>query len=85
MTFISDVAEAIARIATLEGTHVFDIGGPAVTMRDILRTIGRLAGVPPVFEVGNRADDLIADTSMLASLTDFFPSTTIDQGLRSCV
>jgi len=85
LTYISDVVEAIVRIAVLQGSHVVDVGGLAVTMREIATVIGTLAAVPPVFAIGGRSSDLVADRATLAKLTGFSPSIPIEEGLRSCV
>ncbi len=81
LTYIDDVVEALVRIAALDSSHILDVGGPAIAMRDIATTIDPNA----TFEIGPPATSFIADKSALRALTGFAPQITFEEGLRACV
>lgn len=86
LTFIDDVVEAIVRMRDVAGSHVVDVGAPAVALRDVAWKIGDLVQRNVQFVTREEpAHDWIADPEPLRALTGFAPSIPIDEGLRACV
>ena len=74
LTYISDAVEAI-----LDPTVSGDVGGPAVSMRDLAECIGRVVGREPRFE---RRDEQATD--FIAHHSQFELTTNLDEGIRAC-
>lgn len=86
LTFINDVIEGLLRIARTNGSHVVDLGGPAMSMREIGETIGGMLGIAPKFETtATVARDWIADSTAIRALTGFTPETSFAEGLTRLV
>jgi nucleoside-diphosphate-sugar epimerase len=85
LTYIADVVEALRRIGAVSGSHVLDLGGPAVALADVAMAIGAVVGQEPVLGRGaSKAQDLIADMSELVRLISCKPEITLARGLEAC-
>ncbi|HEX2832194.1 MAG TPA: NAD(P)-dependent oxidoreductase [Thermoanaerobaculia bacterium] len=85
LTFIDDVIDGLLRISGVAGSHVVDLGGPALSMREIGTAIGAVLGVAPRFESGTGGTHWIADSDALRALTGHAPETPLLDGLRRSV
>lgn len=78
LTYIDDVADAIVRACDARESATYDIGGPAVSIRNIAITLGTLLGREPRFELRTDAPvDLIANPILRG--------VSLEEGLRRCV
>ena len=83
LTYIDDVTEAMARIARLDGSHLLDLGGEAIRIRDLGELIGRVVGATPTFAFRDTpGTDLIADATETWRLLDYQPRVSIEEGIR---
>ncbi len=78
LTYIDDAAAAIVSASRATESRTYDVGGPAIPMRDLAPAIGRILGREPRFEVReSAAADLIASPVL--------PGLPLEEGLRRCV
>ena len=88
---VDDVARALVAVARSNVTGAVNIGsGDAVTVREVVETIGRLTGRSDLLEIGAlpyAAGDPMAVTADVAKLAacGFTPSRTLEEGLAETV
>jgi UDP-glucuronate decarboxylase len=89
---VDDVARALVAVARSEITGAVNIGsGDAVTVREVVETIGRFTGRSDLLEIGAlpyAPDDpmvVVADTTRLTREVGWEPTLTLEDGLRQTV
>jgi nucleoside-diphosphate-sugar epimerase len=89
---VDDVARALVAVASSELTGAVNIGsGHAVTVREVVETIGRLTGRSDLLEIGvlpyAPGDPMVvvADTTRLTREVGWEPTLTLEDGLRQTV
>ena len=83
-TAIGDVAEAVRRCLSLDGSHILNVAGPEVlTLRQVAETIGCAIGRTPRFQ-SNPSDPpaIVGDTSRLRTALSWQPPTRFADGVR---
>ncbi len=92
--YVDDVVDALLRAAASEApAGPWNVGGPAVTLRDYAVRLGEAAGGPvrirveplPATRQAIAVDDLLLDTSRIRRDLGWRASTPLDAGLRATV
>jgi nucleoside-diphosphate-sugar epimerase len=83
-TAIGDVAEAIYRCLSLDGSHILNVAGPEVlTLRQVAEAIGGAIGRSPRF--ANKPETppvIVGDMTRLKSTLGWQPATRFSDGVR---
>jgi len=81
---VGDVAEAIRRCLSLDGSHTLNLAGPEeLTLRQIAGMIGTAVGREPVFTTKpGTAPVIVGDTSRLQATVGWQPPTRFVDGLN---
>jgi nucleoside-diphosphate-sugar epimerase len=83
--YVDDAARIVERCLQLDGSRIINVAGPqATTIRGITERIGRLVGARPVFELGGTDRNLVADITLLRSISND-PLIELDEGLSRTV
>lgn len=87
-TYVGDIVEGLYRAATSTWTGVANLGGGnRVSMRDVIDTVGALAGRPvPLLRHPRQSGDVkhtAADTTVARDGFGYVPATSLEQGLRA--
>jgi nucleoside-diphosphate-sugar epimerase len=86
--YVEDVADAFATLLDSDATGAFDIGsGDAVSLRDLLERLQRLAGRDGLLRFGaapprEEAARIVADGARLRDELGWAPAHTLDEGLE---
>jgi nucleoside-diphosphate-sugar epimerase len=83
-TAITDVAEAVRRCLSLDGSHILNLGGPEIlSLRQMAELMGRLIGREPTFNIRDEsAPVIVGDTTQLRKTFKWAPPTRFAEGLR---
>jgi UDP-glucose 4-epimerase len=81
---VADVAEAVRRCLSLEGTHTLNVAGPEVlTLRQVAEAVGAAVGREPRFHTKAETPPVIVgDTSRLKAALGWQPGTRFADGVR---
>lgn len=81
---VGDVAEAVRRCLTLDGSQTLNLAGPEVlTLRQIAEAVGAAVGRAPTFHLKSEPAPVIAaDTSRLVAALGWQPPTRFADGVR---
>jgi nucleoside-diphosphate-sugar epimerase len=89
---VRDVGAGLAALALSGVTGPVNVAsGQAISIADIARTLGRLAGRPELVHIGalpdrpNEPPRIVADITRLRDDVGFVPSRTLDQGLAEAL
>jgi nucleoside-diphosphate-sugar epimerase len=82
-TAIGDVAEAVRRCLSLDGSHILNVAGPEVlTLRQAAEAIGSVIGRKPRFQSNpNDPPVIVGDTSRLRDALGWQPPTGFANGV----
>ena len=92
-TFVDDVVDACCRVASLDDCGgVFNVGGPASSLRELANLITQVAGsgsyVVKQYDDDRRAIDIgsyVADDGALRKATGWSPRTSLREGIERTV
>jgi len=83
---VNDVATILSSMLGRQTPHVMNVGGPdVVSIRQIAEQVGRLVSKQPVWEIGSRSSDIIADISTMKEFLGGTHLTSFTDGLETLV
>jgi UDP-glucose 4-epimerase len=83
---VDDVATLLSSMLGRQTPHVMNVGGPdVVSIRQIAEQVGRLVSKQPVWEIGSRSSDIIADISTMKEFLGGLHLTSFTDGLEVLV
>jgi len=86
LILVDDVATLLSSMLGRQTPHVMNVGGPAVvSIRQIAEQVGRLVSKQPVWEIGSRSSDIIADISTMKEFLGGTHLTSFTDGLETLV
>jgi nucleoside-diphosphate-sugar epimerase len=83
-TAIGDVAEAVRRCLSVDGSHILNLAGPDVlTLRQVAEAIGSVIGRRPRFQTNpNDPPVVVGDTTRLKAALGWQPPTRFAEGVH---
>lgn len=84
--YVDDVAHLLKSFLGKQIPQTMNIGGPdIVSIREIAEQIGKLVSREPVWEIGIKSSDIIADTSVMNRFLGEVKLTSINNGLEALI
>jgi len=89
---VRDAGRALAALAASSAQGAFNVAsGQAISIAEVVRRLGELAGRPDLVQIGGLADRpdepprIVADVRRLPVTLDSWPTIPLDQGLREAL
>jgi nucleoside-diphosphate-sugar epimerase len=83
---VDDVATILSSVLGRQTPHVMNVGGPdIVSIRQIAEQVGRFLSKQPVWEIGSKSSDIIADISTMQEFAGDVQLTPFTNGLEILV
>jgi nucleoside-diphosphate-sugar epimerase len=90
--YIDDVVDCLIRLLEIHESAIVNVaGGCSFTLQDVVEKILRISGSSSQVQIGaiedriTERDEWLADIGLIKKLVGWFPTTSIDEGLKTTV